>query len=116
MPATELTCDSDIELVRALRSVGVLSGLGEDDPGDALGPQQTAPASRRDTPDVRHAAFTPPRDTPAARSGRRPAAADQARAGGSRDGGRAAGDDGLTAPGRRGAGDEQRAVPARGPG
>src|ERR1700750_1972376 len=50
MPATELTCDSDIELVRALRSVGVLSGLREDDPGDTPGPQQTAPASRRDTP------------------------------------------------------------------
>jgi hypothetical protein len=70
MPATELTCDSDIELVRALRSVGVLSGLQEDDPGDTPGPQQTAPASRRDTPDVRHAAFTPRRDTPAARVGR----------------------------------------------
>lgn len=70
MPATELTCDSDIELVRALRSVGVLSGLREDDPGDTPGPQQTAPASRRDTPDVRHAALTPWRDTPAARSGR----------------------------------------------
>jgi len=70
MPATELTCDSDIELVRALRSVGVLSGPREDDPGDTPGPQQTAPASRRDTPDVRHAALTPRRDTPAARSGR----------------------------------------------
>ena len=70
MPATELTCDSDIELVRALRSVGVLSGLREDDPGDTPGPQQTAPASRRDTPDVRHAALTPRRDTPAGRSGR----------------------------------------------
>jgi hypothetical protein len=70
MPATELTCDSDIELVRALRSVGVLSGLREDDPGDTPGPQQTAPASRRDTPAVRHAALTPRRDTPAARSGR----------------------------------------------
>ena len=70
MPATELTCDSDIDLVRALRSVGVLSGLREDDPGDTPGPQQTAPASRRDTPDVRHAALTPRRDTPAARSGR----------------------------------------------
>src|SRR5690242_1882372 len=70
MPATELTCDSDIELVRALRSVGVLSGLREDDPGDTPGPQQTAPASRRDTPDVRPAALTPRRDTPAARSGR----------------------------------------------
>ena len=70
MPATELTCDSDIELVRALRSVGVLSGLREDDPGDTPGPQQTALASRRDTPDVRHAAFTPRRDTPAPRSGR----------------------------------------------
>ena len=69
MPATELTCDSDIELVRALRSVGVLSGLRKDDPGDTPGPQQTAPASRRDTPasrrdtpDVRHAALTPRRD------------------------------------------------------
>ena len=70
MPATELTCDSDIELVRALRSVGVLSGLQEDDPGDTPGPQQTAPASRRDTPDVRHAALRPRRDAPAARSGR----------------------------------------------
>jgi LysM domain len=70
MPATELTCDSDIELVRALRSVGVLSGLRDDDPGDTPGPQQTAPASRRDTPDVRHAVLTPRRDTPAARSGR----------------------------------------------
>ena len=70
MPATELTCDSDIELVRALHSVGVLSGLREDDPGDTPGPQQTAPTSRRDTPDVRHAALTPRRDTPAARSGR----------------------------------------------
>jgi hypothetical protein len=70
MPATELTCDSDIELVRALRSVGVLSGLREDDPGDTPGPQQTVLASRRDTPDVRHAAFTPGRDTPAPRSGR----------------------------------------------
>src|ERR1700745_1304952 len=70
MPATELTCDSDIELVRALRSVGVLSGLREDDPGDTPGSQQTAPASRRDTLDVRHAVLTPPRDTPAARSGR----------------------------------------------
>jgi len=70
MPATELTCDSDIELVRALRSVGVLSGLREDDPGDTPGPQQTAPASRRDTPDVRHAALRPRRDAPAARSGR----------------------------------------------
>jgi hypothetical protein len=70
MPATELTCDSDIELVRALRSVGVLSGLREDDPGDTPGSQQAALASRRDTPDVRHAALTPRCDTPAARSGR----------------------------------------------
>lgn len=70
MPATELTCDSDIELVRALRAVGVLSGLREDDPGDTPDPQQTVPAPRRDTPDVRHAALTPRRDTPAARSGR----------------------------------------------
>ena len=70
MPATELTCDSDIDLVRALRSVGVLSGSGEGDedgPGDTPGPQQTAPASRRDTPDVRHAAPAPRRDTPASR-------------------------------------------------
>jgi hypothetical protein len=77
MPATELTCDSDIDLVRALRSVGVLSGLREDDPVDTPGPQPTAPTSRRDTPDVRHAVLTPSRDTPggrrdtpAARSGR----------------------------------------------
>jgi LysM domain len=70
MPATELTCDSDIELVRALRSVGVLSGLREDDPGDTPGPQQTAVPSGRDTRDVRHAAYTPRRDTPAARSAR----------------------------------------------
>jgi LysM domain len=70
MPVTELTCGSDIELVRALRSVGVLSGLREDDPGDTPGPQRTAPPSPRDTPAVRHAALTPPRDTPAARSGR----------------------------------------------
>ena len=47
MPATELTCDSDIELVRALRSVGVLSGLREDDPGDTPGPQHAALASGR---------------------------------------------------------------------
>src|SRR6185437_9691131 len=103
MPATELTCDSDIELVRALRSVGVLSGLREDDPGDTPGPQPTAPASRRDTPDVRHAGRA---IRPAARHARRAAAADQARAGGGRAGGRAASDDGLAAPGRRGAGDE----------
>jgi hypothetical protein len=70
MPATELTCDSDIDLVRALRSVGVLSGPREDDPDDTPGPQQTAPAPPFDTPGVRHAAFTPRRDTPAARSGR----------------------------------------------
>jgi hypothetical protein len=70
MPATELTCDSDIELVRAFRSVGVLSGLREDDPGGTPGPQQTAPASRRDTPDVCRAAPASRRDTPAARSGR----------------------------------------------
>ena len=67
MPATELTCGSDIELVRALHSVGVLSGLREDDPGDTPGPQQTTLPSRRDTPDVRHAAFTPRRDTPGSR-------------------------------------------------
>jgi LysM domain len=70
MPATELTCDSDIDLVRALRSVGVLSGLREDDPDDTPGPQQTAAAPPRDTPGVRHAAFTPRRDTSAARAGR----------------------------------------------
>jgi hypothetical protein len=70
MPATELTCDSDIDLVRALRSVGVLSGPWEDGPDDTPGPQQTVPASPRDTPGVRHVAFTPRRDTPAARSGR----------------------------------------------
>src|SRR5437764_8619844 len=67
MPATELPCDSDIDLVRALRSVGVLSGLREDDPGDTPGPQQTALESRRDTPAARSGR---PRDTPAARSGR----------------------------------------------
>jgi hypothetical protein len=54
MPATELTCDSDIDLVRALRSVGVLSGFREDDPGDTPGPQHDTPAARsgrqRDTP------------------------------------------------------------------
>src|ERR1700749_2437864 len=67
MPATELTCDSDIELVRALRSVGVLSGLREDDPGDTPGPQHAAPAPRGDTPAVRHAARSGrPRDTPVA--------------------------------------------------
>jgi len=70
MPATELTCDSDIDLVRALRSVGVLSGPREDDPDDPPGPQQTAPEAPRDTPGVRHAASTPRGDTPAARSGR----------------------------------------------
>ena len=63
MPATELTCDSDIELVRALRSVGVLSGLQEDDPGDTPGPQQTALTPRRDTPAARSGR---PRDTPVA--------------------------------------------------
>ena len=50
MPATELTCDSDIRPVRAFRLVGARPGLREDDPDDALGPQQA--------------------DTPAARSGR----------------------------------------------
>src|SRR5690349_13778088 len=70
MPATELTCGSDIELVRALRSVGVLSGFREDDPGDTPGPQQTAQTPPPDTPDVRHAAPGSRRDTPAARSGR----------------------------------------------
>src|SRR5689334_5040234 len=63
MPATELTCDSDIELVRALRAVGVLSGLREDDPGDTPDPQQTVPAPRRDTPAARSGR---PRDTPVA--------------------------------------------------
>jgi hypothetical protein len=71
MPATELTCDSDIRPVRALRLVGARPGLREDDPDDAPGSQQAALASRRDTPDVRHAVSTPWRDTPAARSGRR---------------------------------------------
>jgi hypothetical protein len=71
MLATELTCDSDIRPVRALRSVGAQPGLREDDPDDAPGPQQAAAlASRRDTPAVRHAVFSPSRDTPAARSGR----------------------------------------------
>jgi hypothetical protein len=107
MPATELTCDSDIDLVRALRSVGVLSGSWEDDPGDTPGPQPTTPAPPRDTPAVRHAASTSPRDTPAAQSirpGDTPVAPLR-----------------LTRRGRvvvamAAAGDEQRAVPARGPG
>src|SRR5689334_23619017 len=47
MPATELTCGSDIELVRALRSVGVLSGFREDDPGDTPAARSGRP---RDTP------------------------------------------------------------------
>jgi LysM domain-containing protein len=63
MPATELTCDSDIELVRALRSVGVLSGLREDDPGDTPGPRHDTPGSRRDTPAARSGRQ---RDTPVA--------------------------------------------------
>jgi LysM repeat protein len=50
MPATELTCDSDIDLVRALRSVGVLSGFREDDPGDTPGSQRDTPGRQRDTP------------------------------------------------------------------
>ena len=58
MPATELTCDSDIRPVRTLRSVAARPGLREDDPDDA-----PAPAPRRDTPGPQH-------DTPAARSGR----------------------------------------------
>src|SRR5260370_14009841 len=70
MPATELTCDSDIRPVRALRLVGARPGLREDDPDDAPGSQQAALASPRDTPDVRHAVSTPWRDTPAARSAR----------------------------------------------
>ena len=70
MPATELTCDSDIRPSRALRSVGVLPAFGKTIQATA-GPSATAPASRRDTPDVRHAALTPRRDTPGARSARR---------------------------------------------
>jgi len=55
MPATELTCDSDIRPVRALRLVGARPGLREDDPDDAPGPRQAdTPAARsgrqRDTP------------------------------------------------------------------
>jgi hypothetical protein len=55
MPATELTCDSDIRPVRALRLVGARPGLREDDPDDAPGSQQAdTPAARsgrqRDTP------------------------------------------------------------------
>ena len=55
MPATELTCDSDIRPVRVLRSVGARPGLREDDPDDASGSQQAdTPAARsgrqRDTP------------------------------------------------------------------
>jgi hypothetical protein len=57
MPATELTCDSDIRQVRALRLVGARPGLREDDPDDAPGPQQA------DTPAARSGR---PRDTPAA--------------------------------------------------
>ena len=77
MPATELTCDSDIRPVRVLRSVGARPSLREDDPDDTPGPQRAALAYRRDTPAARHAALTPWRDTPgsrpdtpAARSGR----------------------------------------------
>ena len=69
MPATELTCDSDIELYAPSARLACCPAFGRDDPGDTPGPQQTALASRRDTPDVRHAALTPRRDTPAARSG-----------------------------------------------
>ena len=55
MPATELTCDSDIRPVRALRLVGARPGLREDDPDDAPDSQQAdTPAARsgrqRDTP------------------------------------------------------------------
>jgi LysM domain len=54
MPATELTCDSDIRPVRVLRSVGARPGLREDDPDDTPGPQHDTPAARsgrqRDTP------------------------------------------------------------------
>ena len=63
MPATELTCDSDIDLVRALRSVGVLSGFREDDPGDTPGPQHDTPGSQHDTPAARSGRQ---RDTPVA--------------------------------------------------
>ena len=59
MPATELTCDSDIRPVRVLRSVGARPGLREDDPDDTPDPQRAALASRRDTPAARHAALTP---------------------------------------------------------
>jgi hypothetical protein len=63
MPATELTCDSDIDLVRALRSVGVLSGFREDDPGDTPGPQHDTPGPQHDTPAARSGRQ---RDTPVA--------------------------------------------------
>jgi len=80
LPAIELTCDSDIRLVRVLRPVGVPSGPRADEPGlpdDAPGPEGGALIPRRDTPAVRHAVLVPRRDTPglrrdtpAARSGR----------------------------------------------
>jgi hypothetical protein len=64
MPATELTCGSDIRPVRALRSVGAPSGLREDEPDDTPAHQHAVPPDvRRDTPGVE-------RDTPAALSGR----------------------------------------------
>jgi hypothetical protein len=66
MPAIELTCGSDIRPVRALRPVGVPSGLREDEPGvpgDTPEPQPDALIPRRDTPAVRHAAPGPRRDT-----------------------------------------------------
>ena len=63
MPATELTCDSDIRPVRVLRSVGAQPSLREDDPDDTPGPQRAALAYRRDTPAARSGR---PRDTPVA--------------------------------------------------
>ena len=67
MPATELTCGSDIRPVRALHPVGTPSGPRADEPdlpGDTPGPRHAALAPRRDTPGIR-------RDTPGVRSGRR---------------------------------------------
>src|SRR5947207_11203240 len=70
LPAIELTCGSDIRLVRVLRPVGVPSGPRADEPGlpdDAPGPQHGALVPWRDTPAVRHAALIPRRDTPGLR-------------------------------------------------
>ena len=69
MPATELTCGSDVRPGRALRPVGAPSGPRELEPGvpgDTPVPEHDAPISRRDTPAVRHAAPSPHRDTPPA--------------------------------------------------